>query len=76
MNKINMGRIGFISTYNSRSQYITDGNRKSLFPVGALCEALKVKTGIHWGPQDIVGVRAWGCLLGRVSYRKWNEPKR
>ena len=41
-----------------------------------LCEAVRLKPGLPWGPQDVGDARAVGSLLRRAANREWNQPKR
>lgn len=41
-----------------------------------LCQALKMKTGVPWRPQDVGDARALGCLPRRAADWAWNPPKR
>lgn len=38
--------------------------------------AVKVKPGLHWGPQVGGGGRAVGCLPGRLREREQRQPRR
>jgi hypothetical protein len=37
-----------------------------------LCEAVKVKPGLPWRPQNVRDARATGSLPKRAAIRKWN----
>ena len=41
-----------------------------------LCEAVKVKPGLPWRPQEVRDARALEYLLRRAANREWNLPKR
>ena len=41
-----------------------------------MSEALKVKSGLPWRPQDVRDARAVGYLLRRAATREWNQLKR
>ena len=41
-----------------------------------LCEAVKLKPGLPWRPQNVGDARAIGYLSRRAANREWNQPKR
>ena len=41
-----------------------------------LCEAVKMKPGLPWRPQDAGDVRAMGYLPRKAANREDNQPKR
>ena len=41
-----------------------------------LCEAVRVKPGLPWGPEDVGDVRFVGYLPKRAANREWSQPKR
>ena len=41
-----------------------------------LREAVKVKSGLPWRPQDVDNARAMQHLVRKVANREWNQPKR
>lgn len=51
-----------------------------VFPHGGLekplCQAVKVKPGLPWRPQNVGDARAVGYLPRRTANRKWNQSKR
>ena len=42
---------------------------------GPLYEAVKMKPGLCWRPQDNGDARAVEYLLRKAANRKWNQPK-
>lgn len=42
----------------------------------SLCEAMKVKPGLPWRPQNVGDTRAVGYLQRRAANREWNQPMR
>ena len=45
-------------------------------PERPLCEAVKMKPGLPWRPQDIGDARVMWYLPRRAANRVWNQPKR
>lgn len=45
-------------------------------PKRLLHEAMKMKPGLCWRPQDIGGARDMGCLPETAASRGWNQPGR
>lgn len=39
-------------------------------------QAVKVKPGLPWRPQDVGDSRALGYLLRKAADREWSQPKR
>ena len=44
-------------------------------PERPLHEAVKVKSGLCWRPQEIADARVMGCLPRRIASRIWNQPR-
>ena len=42
----------------------------------SLCEAVKVKPGLPWRPQDVGDARVMGYLPRKAANREWNQLKR
>jgi hypothetical protein len=45
-------------------------------PERPLHEAVKVKPGFCWRPQDAGGARVRGYLARRATHREWKQPKK
>lgn len=41
-----------------------------------LCEAVKVKPGLPWGPQDVGDARLVGYLPRKAADWVWSQPRR
>ena len=41
-----------------------------------LHEAVKLKPGLPWKPQDVGDARTVGYLPEKTANREWNQPKR
>ena len=41
-----------------------------------LCQAVKVKPGLPWRPQNVGDARAMGYLPRKAPNKAWNQPRR